>query len=145
MSFVDALSNVTQLLPLGLQSGVTDISCLRRSRYLRPVSVALLFGKNFQIVKEAGKARLQSELQVVLSDHQHQHGHKQRQEAKGKAYRALATLFRAEVVTHQSVKGLSEGDGLNENKRKGEHLSSPRISIYFSEATLLISSKTAKV
>lgn len=94
------------------------MSCLRRDRYLRPVRVALLFDKDFQIVEEAGKAWLQAELQVVLSDHQHQHGHEQGQEAKGEAHRALATLFRAEVVAHQSVKGLSEGGGLNENNQE---------------------------
>lgn len=77
-------------------------------RHSRPVSIALLFGKDLQIIKEAGKARLQPELQVVLSDHQHQHGHEQTQEPKGKAHRALAALFRTKVVAHQRVKGLSE-------------------------------------
>lgn len=72
----------------------------------------MLFGKDFQIVKEAGEARLQAELQVVLFDHQHQHGHKQGQEAKGEAHRALTTLLGAEVVAHQSVEGLSEGEEL---------------------------------
>ena len=75
----------------------------------------MLFGKDLHVVEEVGKPRLQAELQVVLSDHQHQHGHQQRQKAKGEAHRALAALFRAKVVAHQSVKGLSEGCRLNEN------------------------------
>lgn len=77
-------------------------------KHSRPVSIALLFSENLQIIKEAGKARLQAELQVVLSDHQHQHGHEQTQESKGKAHRALAALFRTKVVAHQRVKGLPE-------------------------------------
>lgn len=82
----------------------------------RPVGVALLANKDFQVVEEAGEAWLQAELQVVFPDHQHQHGHEQTQEAEGEAHRALATLFRAEVVSHQTVKTLSEGDGLNEKQ-----------------------------
>lgn len=82
---------------------------MRQKRsHSRPVSVALLLGKDFQIIEEAGKARLQPELQVVLSDHQHQHGHEQTQESKGKTDRALATLFRAKVVAHQHVEALPE-------------------------------------
>lgn len=80
-------------------------------RYVRPIGIALLLGKRFQVVKQAGEAGLKAELQVVLTDHQHQHRHQQREETKGEAHRALATLLRAEIVTHQCVKGLSENDG----------------------------------
>lgn len=67
-----------------------------------------MLSERLQVVEQAGKAGLQAELQVVLSDHQNQHGHQQRQEAEGEAHGALAALLRAKVVTHQSVKGLSE-------------------------------------
>lgn len=111
------------------QNTALDISFLWPEEHLRPVSIALLFGKDFQIVKEAGEARLQAELQVVLFDHQHQHGHKQGQEAKGETHWALTTLLRAEVVAHQSVEGLSEGEELNEKKQE----CSPRILPYLTK------------